>query len=223
MGSSKAPEIKETEAEKAFAEVAAKQWQDYQDYYAPLEDQFMGRVNSMGTDNYQGRAVGLSQANAMQGVGAAQAGLERQQFNQGVNPNSGGFKTKSMVLNTAINNSKTAAGIQGQFGAQNQYLTGLANVNALGAGQQTMAMQGMSQMAGQAAQQAGIDAQNKFSDQQSRANMIGGIAGGVTAAGVHHFTPAPQTGLPPVAKGAPQMSPVSHQQNFMGLSGYGGN
>jgi hypothetical protein len=131
-GSSKAPEIKETAAERALTEVSARKWQDYQTHSVPLEDQYMAEVNKLGTEQSQNAFGMRSEALMSQQTAGLQNQMNNQQFGMGIDPSSNRFKTKSMVLNNAIKQSQNNAFNQGKMTGQNAHLQGLSNVGSNG-------------------------------------------------------------------------------------------
>jgi len=172
-------EIRETEAEKALAEVAAAKFDTYQKHYKPLEAQYRDRVDDIGGDNYQNLVSGMA-------ANQATAGLRQESkdmYQGGLNPNSGQFHKKSAVLNNAIEKSRQAGMAQGQQAAQNAYLSGMANINAIGTGQEAAAMSSTRSLADVSSRNAVMDARSDFADYQNSQANKGALVGVAAAAG----------------------------------------
>ena len=179
-------EVKETAAEIALAEVAAKKWQDYQADFIPLENQYMEQVKKLDSANVQNRVAANAGANVASQMAGSGVGLQQQSFARNLDPTSGSFKTKSGVLNTAIQKSIDNAANNAKFGAENAYIQGVGNVVAMGNGQETAAYNSMGQLAGQASQQAINDARSDFTKAQSEQEMVGSVVGGLSAYGLDY-------------------------------------
>jgi hypothetical protein len=187
-------DIPETEAERALAEVSAKKWQDYQENFVPLENQYMQRVDDIGQQSNIDRVGDQAAAGVMSETSGANVGLQQQQFAKGLDPTSGGFKTKSSALNGAIQKSVQNAKNNGQFAAENSHIKGLGNVVAIGNGQETTAFNSMGSLAGQATSQAVNDSMNDFSRAQGEQDMVGTIAGAGMRGGMEYMKPSGDTG-----------------------------
>jgi hypothetical protein len=175
-------DVPETAAERALAEVSAKEWQDYQENFVPLENQYMERVNEYGDIQKQQQIGNQAASQVMTGLSGANNQMQQQQFSQGLDPTSGGFKTKSLALNKAIQKTKANAQAQGQFAGENAYIQGLGNIVAMGNNQQTTAMGSMGDLARQSTTNAINDSRNDFikwqGDQELKGAVVGGLARG---------------------------------------------
>jgi len=184
-GGSSAPEVKETAAERALAEVSAQKWQDYQTQFVPIENKYMSEVTDLNTQSNRDRVAANASANvATQSAG--QLGLmQNQMFSQNLDPTSGSFKTKSNALNNAIQKSQANAGLNARFGAENAYMQGVGNIVAMGNGQETAAMNSMGNLAQQASNQAIGDARNDFTKAQGDKQLVGSLVGAAGAYGMN--------------------------------------
>lgn len=179
-------EVPETAAEIALAETSAKKWQDYQENFVPLENQYMKRVDDMGTQNSINRVGNAAMGQVDQQMRGQNAGLTQQSFQHNLDPTSGGFKTKSIALNSAIDQTRQNAVNNGQFAAENSHIQGLGNIVAMGNNQETTAFNSMGSLASQAAGQAINDAQANYTKWQGDQEMKGAIAGGLASYGMDY-------------------------------------
>ena len=198
-GGGDAPEVEETAAERALAETSAMKWKDYQENFVPLENQYMQRVNDLGTENAQGLVGNQARSQVMSQMQGQNSGLAKQSFQQNLDPTSGAFKTKSMALNNAIQKTRENAANNAQFAAENSYIQGLGNIVAMGNGQETTAFNSMGNLAQQATGEAINDARNDFTKLQSDKEMTGAVVGGLASYGMNaaqggSFSQAPTSG-----------------------------
>lgn len=211
-------EIRETEAEKALAEVAASKFDTYQKHYKPLEEQYRQRVDDIGGDNYQNLVASMSANNATAGLRNESQKL----YQGGINPNSGQFVKGSTVLNNAIEQSRQSGLAQGQQAAQNAYLSGMSNVNAIGTGQEAAAMSSTRSLADVSSRNAVMDARNDFADYQRSQANTGAIVGGLAAAGTSYMN---SSGSPYASQASAQygLNPSGEQAQQVGSQiGYAG-
>lgn len=166
-------DIEETEAERAVAEVAMEKFDTYQKHFKPLETEYINRVDDKSGANYQNLVSGLAANAATKEARQAESGL----YQGGLNPNSGSFKTKSNALNNAILATKNSAAASGKQAAQNDYLSGLSNVAAIGSGQDAVATNSTRGLADISAAQSWNDARNDFFDYQSDQKFTGAVTG----------------------------------------------
>jgi len=181
-GGGKAPEVEETEAERALAEVSAKQWQDYKTDFVPLENQYMKRVDDInGSANMQNmEASGIAGVNEQ--VSGSNGKMERSMFAGGIDPTAGKFKTKSAALNSAIRKTAENAGSNARFSAENAHIQGVSNIVSMGNGQEAVALNSMSGLARNATNEAIGDARNDFTKWQGEQELTGAVVGAGTAA-----------------------------------------
>lgn len=181
MGGPDVEEQKPTEQEIAQFEINKQMWDDYLSH-AP-EDHRAFMVNETGyyADNngkLQIKKGGLLNADGTVIQDTGQAMAEAQQkwqplLDQPINPNRGIDRMGRLKM---INKKqKSDAGIETNtlLAQQNAPLRGQENVIALGRGNQVDALQGMQQLAGQAAQKAGADAQSSFADASANRYLLG--------------------------------------------------
>lgn len=183
-GGGESADFEETEAERAVAEVAVQKFDTYQKHFKPLEMEYINRVDDKSGEGYQNLVSGLAANAATKEARQVEAGL----YQGGLNPNSGAFKTKSNALNNAILATKNSAAASGMQAAQNDYLSGLSNVAAIGTGQDAVATNSTRGLADISAAQSWNDAKNDFLGYQSDQKFTGAVAGAAADYGLSNGT-----------------------------------
>ena len=134
MGGGGSVEVKETETQKAQAEVAESMWELYQQELAPYEDVFIQDVNKMNNPLAYQKAAGDTNMSYSSQFSDARDNAANSLTSAGVNPNSGKFGTTQNSLtrqqafqeNDAINQAQSSQG--------DQYVGGLEDALAIGSG-----------------------------------------------------------------------------------------
>jgi hypothetical protein len=169
--------IPETSAEKAQAEIATKRWADYQEIFKPYEDKFMGKVDSLNSEANLTRAENLSMSPLAKQFAQEGMQIRKKSKSRGVNPNSG----KAMSMDSALSGAQASAEVdarsRGVASQQDNYVTGLQNVVAMGNGQAGQAMQGMTDIAKSAQRNAYTKAQSALSDRNNIRSGVGAAVG----------------------------------------------
>lgn len=217
-------EVPETEAERALAEVSAGKWKLYQEQFVPLENKYMREVDALGSAGRQQRLGQMAQDKAAEATYGLHSQLGQQYFSRGIDPSSGGYQTKSMALNSAIQRTKDNAYAQGINAAKNAHLQGIGNVVAMGSGQDTSAFNGFSNMANTAARNALNDSGRAFERNLGEQQLTGQALGAVAAYGANSYFKTPTASSPQawnnlgsgVSNGytSPQLVNYADQQNF---------
>jgi hypothetical protein len=182
-------EVKETEYEKAAAEVASKQWNLYTDELSRYEDNFIERVgNYNSTSNMKD-----TKADADLSYDSAYAKNRTQTTDNmaasGIDPSSAKFKSAQSDITTdqAISQADTVN--RAQSSEQDKYTAGLTDVVSIGQGQKAEAMAGLSDVASMSASTAANDAQNSFNTRASTQQLVGAVSG----AGLRSYTESMKT------------------------------
>jgi len=157
-------EIEETAEEKELAQLASERWAEYRDTFRPLENQYMGEVDELGEQGAMAQVTGQAATNVQQGTEM-----------RGINPNTG-MPNQGAAFGQARAQATSNAGL----GLQEQHKRGLQSVIQIGQGQSAKSLQGLSDVAGQAAQEAQQDAFADFNQSQAWANLAGNVAGAGT-------------------------------------------
>lgn len=172
-----APSVKESEQEKAAAEVAAKKWQYYQETYRPLEDTFMKQVDDSKSEGTLNFAKGSAASATTTAFDAVRDQTSESLRSAGVNPNSGAFKSTMHDITLAEAGSSADAKGRAEGSVMDNYVTGLQNVSAIGRGQSTETQYGLHDLAVGAQQRATDNAVNKFNNSSARLDTAGTLAG----------------------------------------------
>lgn len=174
-------EIKDTPEQKALAEVGAEEWNYAQETLAPLQDMYMEQVDSLDSQERKDYISGNANIGMQNAIGHAGTELVSAGTANGLDLNSGKFKTAlsdSMTETAAIGGDTAARGLIEQ---DKQKVMGLQNVVAIGSGQETQAIAGMADIADLSAQKAGNDAYNAFNRRSANLQTVGRIVGAGTS------------------------------------------
>ena len=173
-------EIKETEDQKAAAQIAAEQWKIYQSQYVPAEKQYIQQALSRNDASQYAKVAGqAANANTLAYSPVAQA-VAGQFAAKGIDPTSGRYQTgmHRAYLDMAKSGADTVN--RAQVSNQDTYIQGLQNVTALGQGQATNAVAGFNDIAAQSGSYASQNAQNsyqRYSDNMQALTTVAGAAG----------------------------------------------
>lgn len=181
-------DVRETAQQKAASEVAAKQWNMYQQELKPFENLFMEKVDDINKGSEYDKLAaeaGLGYASAF-GDAREQAGTELAAA--GVDPTSGKYQSQMDELTGEQMVGQADTVSRAQTSQQDKYVAGLKDIAAIGQGQKAEAMQGyqnISDMAHQkASQEASIAHQKSLSSRAATAGLVGSIGGAATAYGL---------------------------------------
>ena len=160
--------VKETAAQKASAEVAMNNYNDYMSTIMPVQEKFISDVTADPT-NRENLVAGQANANIAQKVGTP-----------AIDPNAG----MSSASTVGLANTMSDAQIKGRQAVDTQRLTGEQAIVDLGMGENSTAQLGLSDLASQSVkqsisnQQLSQDAAN--SDMSAAASGLGAAAGMAT-------------------------------------------
>lgn len=190
MGGGGSVEVKETETQKAQAEVAESMWELYQQELAPYEDVFIQDVNKMNNPLAYQKAAGDTNMSYSSQFSDARDNAANSLTSAGVNPNSGKFGTTQNSLtrqqafqeNDAINQAQSSQG--------EQYVGGLEDALAIGSGESAQNMSALDSLSNASNKAAISDARSAETaslaqpDALSLANS--GIRAGMGGVGFYH-------------------------------------
>lgn len=190
MGGGGSVEVKETETQKAQAEVAESMWELYQQELAPYEDVFIQDVNKMNNPLAYQKAAGDTNMSYSSQFSDARDNAANSLTSAGVNPNSGKFGTTQNSLtrqqvfqeNDAINQAQSSQG--------DQYVGGLEDALAIGSGESAQNMSALDSLSNASNKAAISDARSAETaslaqpDALSLANS--GIRAGMGGVGFYH-------------------------------------
>ena len=185
MGGSSVPEQQITPQEREVARISEEKWKFFETHGKPTASRYVSAVTGFTVGEDGSLQVAANQrvrdasgklrtdsSGAVAGVEAAFAPKMRS-----VNPNSGAYRGGLVDMEAAQLRSGTEADAGMRLGQQNRGLRGLENAVALGRGQQTSAIRGLSELAPTAGQKAAADAQTAFNDQSANRYLVGQLAG----------------------------------------------
>jgi hypothetical protein len=169
--------IKDTASQKALASIAAQRFNLYQQYYVPLENEFIASVNAMNDPEAFKNVEGFVNAVQQPQYQASRRALERQAFAQGMDPTSGQYQARAGMAQEAQARGMSTGTTQALSGQLDRYYQGMQNIVAMGQGQAGQAIAGLGDV-GELAQKRGIAAaQQSFQKGQGTANIFGTALG----------------------------------------------
>lgn len=179
--------VKDTPEQRFAAKVAAEKWNYAQSTLAPLENEYMARVEDMDSEGRKSyvRGVASQASQAQLGNGLAEVGMQLGQG--GINPNSG--RWNGTMTDYAEGNAQAGGETMGraQFQNASEQVRGLQNIVAIGSGQEGQAQAGLGQIAAQSAVDARADATNSFNRRSANLQLLGTVAGAATSYGMNKF------------------------------------
>lgn len=190
MGGGGSVEVKETETQKAQAEVAESMWELYQQELAPYEDVFIQDVNKMNNPLAYQKAAGDTNMSYSSQFSDARDNAANSLTSAGVNPNSGKFGTTQNSLTRQQAFQENDAINQAQSSQADQYVGGLEDALAIGSGESTQNMSALDSLSNASNKAAISDARSAETaslaqpDALSLANS--GIRAGMGGVGFYH-------------------------------------
>lgn len=175
--------VKDTPEQRYAAQVAAEKWNYAQTKLAPLEDEYMARVDDMDSAGRMSYLRGATNQSMMAGLGQANDQVSQQLGAAGINPNSGRWQG---TLGDVTEQSAAAGGEtmgRAQFQQSQEQIRGLQNITAIGAGESGQAQAGLNQIARTSAADARNSASNAFNRRSANLQLLGNLAG----AGTSHY------------------------------------
>ncbi|EJG1613418.1 TPA: hypothetical protein ACPJZQ_003858 [Vibrio alginolyticus] len=163
----KGPEkAKPTADQIAAAEVAAKEWNRYQEVFVPIENEYMRITEKMGDEANYEKIAGAANTTSNSATSAAVNQTQKQLSASGFNPSSGKASSASNDIVSGANANEVQTAAQGQHNVTERYTGNLQNVVSMGRGQATQATAGLNDIAAASARkanQAAIDEANAVS------------------------------------------------------------
>lgn len=166
----------ESQYSKELAEIASKEWNKYQESYVPVENQYMASVEKMGTEQAREDVAGDVATSYAKSFGEAGQEQERQLAAAGVDPSSGKARGARGDLSEAQAKTTADATSKAQSDVTRAYTGNLANVVAMGKGQEAQAVGGLQDISRAANLEASQDAVRKASEASIPAAVAGGAA-----------------------------------------------
>ena len=177
MSSSGDDKVKDSEDQKALARIAAEKMQFFDEELAPLQELYFQRNAEAKSPGQKSYLTGRVNQATEQAFGNAANRIRRQSINSRVDPDSGAFKAD--VANSDINKARSSGESQAlaEVTQDDEYVSGLTNVLALGSGKSTEAQEGINRIAQYSQQKAVQDASDNFQSNQDRLAIAGSAAG----------------------------------------------
>lgn len=169
--------IDDTADQKALADIMADRHDRYKQTFAPIEDQYMERIDNFDSAERQGAVAGIAAGNTESEF----ADVVKQDIDNiaasGVNLGSG--VAIGHANNRAIEKATARATNvnQSQQALQDSKVTGYQNIVAIGNNQSTQAINGMSTIASESQNKAIGDAQSQAGSDAATAGAIGSTVG----------------------------------------------
>lgn len=179
MGGGGSAQIKETADEREMARIAAEQWNIYQQHYVPLENFYMQKVFETRSPAQYGAARSMAQAEYSDAFAPEMQKYQGGLVQRGANPNSGAFESPALEKAYAASVGKGMA--NAQIANTNRFYRGLEGVIAMGRGQSGSAMEGLADVAGDAASSAASAARRSYANTSIAEDVTGGLTGAGSA------------------------------------------
>ena len=177
MGGGGSTTIKDTKSQKALASIAAQRFNLYQQYYVPLENQYMSDVFSMASPSAFKGVEGYVTAIQQPEFQAARKNMQQQAFAVGADPTSGQYQARASQMQQAQAQGMGRGTAEALSGQVDRYYQGMQNIVAMGQGQAGTAMAGLGDVASLGLQRSKAIAQQNMSGYQSSLGAIGAGAG----------------------------------------------
>ncbi|WXL27769.1 hypothetical protein WG219_10080 [Ectopseudomonas mendocina] len=169
--------IKDTPEQRYAAQVAAEKWNYAQQVLAPLEDEYMRRVDDLDSPERMSYLRGVTTQASQAQLSKGLADIGDQLGQGGINPNSGRWSgTMDDFAGESAQQGGETMG-RAQFQQTTEKIRGLQNVVAIGSGQSGQAQSGLSDIASQSAADARQDSATAFNRRSANLQLLGGIAG----------------------------------------------
>lgn len=169
--------IKDTKAQKQLAQIAAKRFNLYQQYYVPLENQFMSDVFKMQSPSQMESVQSFVTALQQPQFQKQKMQQEQMAFAQGADITSGQFQAGSDAMSQAQARGMGTGTAEALSGQTDRYYQGMGNIIAMGQGQAGQAMSGLGDIGALSQKRAIAEAQSDVSDYQGTLGAIGTAAG----------------------------------------------
>lgn len=170
-GSSGGVDVKDSEDQKALANIAKEKWRLYQREFVPIEDRWIEQINGSdgGWNNqrYYDQAAGIGNVSAKNNFGLA--------LNQAMGRGGNMARLGAVIGQQAIGQAATETDLISRMenSQQDRYIQGLGAISAMGAGREQQAINTMHNAASMSMERARNDAVNSFNRGAANREMIG--------------------------------------------------
>ena len=169
--------IKDTAAQKKLASIAAQRFNLYQQYYVPLENQYMSDVFAMKSPAAFKEVEGFVSALQQPEFQAGRRQLQAQAFAQGMDPTSGQYQARAAQFQEAQAQGMGRGSAEALSGQLDRYYQGMQNIIAMGQGQAGKAMSGLGDVGALAQERGRSIAQQSLGRYTSNLGAAGTGAG----------------------------------------------
>jgi len=169
--------IEDTASQKALAKIAAQRFNLYQQYYVPLENQFIQDVFSMADPSAYENVSGFVNALQQPQFQAARRQMEQAAFAQGIDPTSGQYRGTAAAMQQAQARGMGVGTAEALSGQTDRYYQGLQNVIAMGQGQAGQSIAGLSDVGDLSSRRAAAEAKSGLSSYLGRQQLLGTAVG----------------------------------------------
>ena len=175
----KSGQVQETPAQRALAEHAVAQLQDYKQRWLPVQQKLARQIEEQGAPDSAARrlATGKSSTDTAIAFEKAGKGLEASLSNAGVGPGSSRANLALTGLDTSTAASKAAGELMSDQMLDDAYIQGLGSLAAIGRGERASVGQSLTAQAQQSSAQAQADASAALMERQGNAALAGQVAG----------------------------------------------
>lgn len=175
----KSGQVQETPAQRALAEHAVAQLQDYKQRWLPVQQKLARQIEEQGAPDSAARrlAAGKSSTDTAIAFEKAGKGLEASLSNAGVGPGSSRANLALTGLDTDTAASKAAGGLMSDQMLDDAYIQGLGSLAAIGRGERASVGQSLSAQAQQSGAQAQADASASLMEHQGNAALGAQLVG----------------------------------------------
>jgi hypothetical protein len=170
-------EVEETEDQRALAQVAAERWQRYQSVFVPAENKYIEESLNYDNEGRQAQVQGQAAASAQEGSSAATDENLASLSKVGITPDSGAFQ--EAIGDNAVASGAIQTDLVTKTGQalQDSKVNRMKNVVAIGNGQASETVAGMSDIAQSSAAQASERGDRRYAEDSSREGAAGAVAG----------------------------------------------
>jgi len=179
MGSKNSGKVQETAAQRAQAEHAMNQLNDYKQRWLPVQQKLASTILEQGEKGSEARrlAAGKASTDTAMSFDKANSALEKGLTNAGAAPGS----AKANLAMTGLGADEAAAGGLGHLMSEQQmddaYTQNLGALMSLGRGERATVGTSMTNMARASAEQASADAQAALLQRSGNAQLAGQVVG----------------------------------------------
>lgn len=170
-------EIKDTASQKKLAEIAARRFNLYQQYYVPLENQYMSDVFSMMDPSAFKSIEGFVTALQQPEFQSARRNMQQQAFARGMDPTSGQYQARAAQMQQAQAEGMGRGTAEALSGQVDRYYQGMQNIIAMGQGQAGQAMAGLGEVGELGQKRAASIAEQSLGRYQAGLGAAGTAAG----------------------------------------------